>query len=218
MTAGITGNTSFPNSSRLVSGAYLITCLPNQMAYAGSSRNVYQRWQGHRKQLRAGRHSLDRLQADWNEFGADQFLFSIESAIEGEDALYDAEQSLIDMLMASGRAYNILPYARLRGSRLANSTRQKLRTYVRSEATRGRMSASARARTDRQPLTEAHKASISAANRGSGHGLSLFTEEQVLAIRERLNAGEPGRQIALSLGVSPATINDIKLRRTWKHI
>ena len=54
--------------------------------------------------------------------------------------------------------------------------------------------------------------------RGEKHSMVKLTEEQVLAIRQRaqsdLRRGVQ-REIAKELGVSPATINDIVLGKTW---
>jgi hypothetical protein len=57
-------------------GVYGILCLQNEKWYIGSSRDVMKRIFEHRAQLRRGGHfSLPRLQADWNQYGEENFAF-----------------------------------------------------------------------------------------------------------------------------------------------
>lgn len=50
---------------------------------------------------------------------------------------------------------------------------------------------------------------------GEQHGRAKLKSEDVRIIRQRIASGEPNRSIALSFGVSPATIYDIKKGRKW---
>lgn len=52
-------------------------------------------------------------------------------------------------------------------------------------------------------------------SRGEKHGMSKITKEIVLAIRA---SDEQGTVLAARYGLAPATIGDIRKRRTWKHI
>jgi hypothetical protein len=53
---------------------------------------------------------------------------------------------------------------------------------------------------------------------GERNGLAKLTAVDVIAIRVRLKAGEPGISIAKDFGVTPANISQIRLRHTWPHI
>jgi group I intron endonuclease len=59
------------------SGIYQIHCQRNGRRYVGKSENIPRRWQQHRRELDSGRHCCDRLQADWNHYGARAFAFSV---------------------------------------------------------------------------------------------------------------------------------------------
>ena len=55
--------------------------------------------------------------------------------------------------------------------------------------------------------------------RGEKHWCSKLTEEDVIAMKNRLREGkETQAKIAKDFGVSPQTINHIHLGRYWKHI
>lgn len=53
---------------------------------------------------------------------------------------------------------------------------------------------------------------------GSRNGFSKLTEQDVLEIRRRANAGEGAAALATAFHVSTPTINRIKQRRIWRHI
>jgi hypothetical protein len=53
---------------------------------------------------------------------------------------------------------------------------------------------------------------------GETHPMAIFTEPDVRAVRARINAGESHRVIALSFGVSRATISMIACGKNWSHI
>jgi hypothetical protein len=56
------------------------------------------------------------------------------------------------------------------------------------------------------------------ASRGSGHGGAKLTEADIPVIIRRRREGEEQKQIAVSLGVSDATISMIIAGRTWRHV
>ena len=55
-------------------------------------------------------------------------------------------------------------------------------------------------------------------NKGSAHGNSKLTEEDVVEIKERLRAGETQTSIAKDFGVSRITVSHINTGRYWKHV
>ena len=54
--------------------------------------------------------------------------------------------------------------------------------------------------------------------RGRRVGGAILSEDQVRAIRKRLNTRESRPSIAKSYGVSTGCIQDIHERKTWKHV
>lgn len=53
------------------------------------------------------------------------------------------------------------------------------------------------------------------APKGSTHGMAILNETEVLYVRERR---ETASKAAKLLGVSRGTINDIRQRKSWRHI
>jgi hypothetical protein len=48
--------------------------------------------------------------------------------------------------------------------------------------------------------------------------LSILNHEKVIAIRNMINCGVMGKIIAKQFNISPHTVSDIKLNKTWRHI
>ncbi len=71
-----------------VPAVYSIICLPNSKRYIGASGHVQNRVAVHKSRLRGGTHDIDGLQADFNQFGEDQFEFKIcEMFLSRKDAI-----------------------------------------------------------------------------------------------------------------------------------
>ncbi len=58
-------------------GIYIIRHEPTGRFYVGSSINISQRWREHRYQLRHNKHKNPHLQASWNKYGEQAFIFII---------------------------------------------------------------------------------------------------------------------------------------------
>jgi hypothetical protein len=54
--------------------------------------------------------------------------------------------------------------------------------------------------------------------RGSGGAKKHLTEAQVQEIRARLASGHSARKIALSMGLSPMTVSNIRSGKTWREV
>lgn len=54
--------------------------------------------------------------------------------------------------------------------------------------------------------------------RGTGHGMTRLTEEQILKIRERRASGEVLRTIAEDFGISKAHVSRIANDQSWRHL
>lgn len=58
-------------------GIYAIRNTKNNKMYIGESFNILLRWKFHKEELNNGTHHSYKLQADWNEYGAESFKFQI---------------------------------------------------------------------------------------------------------------------------------------------
>jgi group I intron endonuclease len=69
-------------------GVYQIRNMVNEKVLIGSSLNLPGIFNRHKSQLKAGNHQNGALQAEWNEFGGENFAFEILDEItpkEGRD-------------------------------------------------------------------------------------------------------------------------------------
>lgn len=84
-------------------GIYKIVNSKNGNRYIGSSKSISSRWSAHRCSLRSGKHHNRHLQASWNLYGEESFIFEfVEGCAEGN--LLSREQSYINELVPE---YNI---------------------------------------------------------------------------------------------------------------
>ncbi len=97
------------------SGVYQILCIPTGKIYIGSTVNLRNRWEIHRRSLRCNKHRNIFLQRAWNKYGEAHFEFSILEFAE-KAVLLQAEQAWIDRTRCADRniGFNI--------SRVAGST------------------------------------------------------------------------------------------------
>jgi hypothetical protein len=66
-------------------GVFQIRNTVNEKIFIDSSVNLDAIWNRHRSELNAGGHRNEALQAEWNQFGADQFSYEILSEIRQDD-------------------------------------------------------------------------------------------------------------------------------------
>lgn len=84
----------YSQSSR-PAGVFQIRNLTNGKVFVGSSANLPGIFNRHEFQLKAGGHPNKKLQADWNEFGAENFEFEIlEEIVPRETPNYDLRADL----------------------------------------------------------------------------------------------------------------------------
>ena len=81
---------------RFKTGVYLITNLSNGKTYVGSSVNIYNRLHEHITLLNNNRAHNKHLQAAWNKYGKDSFVFSVLTYCE-PDVRFDLEQYYINV-------------------------------------------------------------------------------------------------------------------------
>ena len=87
-------------------GIYKIRNLVNKKFYVGSSNNVYERFRAHKKLLRGNRHHCKHLQAAWNKYGEDCFVFKIVAHIVAVEDLFTAENGWLQQWVGTPECYN----------------------------------------------------------------------------------------------------------------
>ena len=76
-------------------GVFQIRNIVNEKVFLGSSLNLTGIFNRHQFQLRTGNHPNKGLQADWNQYGSDNFVFEIlDELTPMEDPAYDYTSDL----------------------------------------------------------------------------------------------------------------------------
>jgi group I intron endonuclease len=68
------------------------------------------------------------------------------------------------------------------------------------------------------PKSQEWREKVSKANRGSGHGRSKLTEEQVLEIRRLASLGTSRKELSVKFSIGPQMLSFIINRKNWTHI
>jgi group I intron endonuclease len=89
---------------------YKIINIENAKFYIGSSIVVAARWRKHVRELRAGRHHCPHLQAAWNKYGEDSFVFRVVEVVDPASGLPAAEQRWLDEHHGKEHCYNFAKY------------------------------------------------------------------------------------------------------------
>ena len=94
----------------LKTGIYKITNLVNNKYYIGSTQESFiKRWKHHTGSLRRGSHKNTHLQNAWNNYGEDNFIFTILETCEIENCL-EREQIYLNKFL-NKNCYNMNPLA-----------------------------------------------------------------------------------------------------------
>lgn len=172
----------------------------NNKIYIGSSIDVFNRWEDHKKLLRKGIHENPRLQHDWTKYGEQIFRFFIIECVSETINLRDREQYYLDRYSAYEQilGYNICVKA---GT-----------TYgvPRSTETRNKLSNSLKGRK----LSELHKLAIS---RGlKGRVVTQETRNKIAKSNTGKKASIEHRQKLSDAHKAPVDFNFIINPIEWK--
>lgn len=90
---------------------YTITHTASGKVYVGQTINVRIRWQLHRSDLRKGKHRNRYLQAAWNKYGSDAFVFAIHKDmrnVPNNELAKALNQEEITLLSSLEETYNLM--------------------------------------------------------------------------------------------------------------
>lgn len=99
----------FPRTPPICYTFYVVRCRHTRRTYIGRTKKFSRRKEQHIWKLRAGRHESREMQADFDKFGEDSFLF--KPVCKGGDR--NLEIKLIARLMKKTQLYNALIPRRL---------------------------------------------------------------------------------------------------------
>jgi group I intron endonuclease len=114
-----------PEGAYKKSGIYIIECNTNGKVYVGAAKNLGMRLNFHKSELRLKKHANKYLQADFNEFGEENFCFKIIFFCSVE-CLESMEQKAFDIYKCTDRSfgYNIWSAGK-KGRKPNNELRKK---------------------------------------------------------------------------------------------
>lgn len=90
---------------------YKIINQVNDKFYVGSTTNTRERFRTHRNRLRKNRHHSKHLQAAWNKYGEDKFLFKVIETIPEGQSLQEAENKWLAEHVGKDYCYNKSRYS-----------------------------------------------------------------------------------------------------------
>jgi group I intron endonuclease len=170
-------------------GIYAIRHIDSDWSYIGSATSIYNRWRGHRSDLRRNRHHCPHLQNAWNKHGESAFAFQVlEICLKEQVILYHREQVWMDL--TSSRLYNTSHQSE---PRIGQTMSPEHRTI----------------------LSNRMKGNQNGANRSY---CGFLTENDVRRIIHRYSSGESTKYIAISFNISQTNIYRIIKRTIWKEV
>lgn len=152
---------------------YQITNMVNGKFYIGSADSFARREWQHKYDLKRGVHKNPHLQASWNKYGADAFVFEVLEEIPVGESQLAWENKHLSVHAAKHNCYNINLNAELPRLGL------KMTVSSKAQLSRNRTGKAAGAEHYRygQTVSDEVKEKISAAQRGVAKGPRVFTPE-----------------------------------------
>ena len=216
-----------------VGGVYCIENIYNGKMYIGSSLNLSRRLSGHFSELKYGRSHNKHLQASYNRYGKDAFIYYVIEYCKKED-VRKREQFWIDntdcVINGYNMSKNVIDNSGWNHTELYKEKMSKDRTgnknpaYGRKktpeeiESIRNRFLGRAHKQETKDKMS-AYRANNKFKHIGSKCGKSILKEKDVYEIKlliseERLSFSE----IASKYNVAPSTISGIFANRKWSHV
>jgi group I intron endonuclease len=149
-------------------GVYAIRNTVTDQVYVGSAYSFKNRWSRHRQELILGTHCNPKLQASWNKYGKDAFVFEVLAYCSKGDVLI-FEQLGIDAFDSYNKGFNLCSKA---GSRAGTTQSSEARERI-------RLSMMGKTNRKGQSNSEEHSLAIGIAMKGNqyakGHCRSGYT-------------------------------------------
>lgn len=188
---------------------YRITNMANDHYYIGSAESYERRRWQHLYALKRNEHKNPRLQAAWNKYGADMFVFEIIETVPEDRTAFDVENTYLMKCVGMPDCYNVntdaigmrtgIPHTEITKRKLSAKVQKALAEgrgghFVPSEETRAKMSESLKGNTNALGYrrTEAECEAIRQRTLGNTHFLGkMHSAETKAKMRRPLHAVLP---------------------------
>lgn len=156
------------------SGIYRIKNIITGDCYVGSSVNIEKRWKEHQRRLKNNKHCNPKLQASYNKYGIDAFVYNVldycENILEREQMFIDTGAFKFNICMIAAKPPTIFGSTYMIGKKFSEEHKAKISAAMKDNTnSKGRK------------LSEEHKAKLSAATKAQWENLknknSLTIEE-----------------------------------------
>jgi group I intron endonuclease len=109
---------------------YRITNMANGKFYIGSAESFARREWQHKYALRRNEHKNPRLQAAWNKYGEEMFVFEVIEEIAPDRIAFDIENTYLHKVVGQEDCYNVNTDAvgMRTGIKLTDETKQRIST------------------------------------------------------------------------------------------
>ena len=113
---------------KIKSGIYKIINKNNGRYYIGSSINIKNRWNEHKRTLKQNKHDNNFLQKSWNKHGEESFLFEVIEYVLDLNKLLEREQFYLDLITYDKKmSYNLCKTAgNMLGFKHSDETKNKM--------------------------------------------------------------------------------------------
>lgn len=165
---------------------YRITNMANNHYYIGSAESFARREWQHRYELRKGTHKNPRLQAAWNKYGEEMFVFEVLEEVPQDRTAFDIENTYLMRCVGRPDCYNINTDAYVPRLGIPHTEETKLKT---SRNRKGKAAGSEHYRYGKTVSPEVRE-KIGAAQRGKPKAAGRKVSEEGRAkIRANIDAG-----------------------------